>query len=196
MKTFSEILMKKSAAFLCLALATAFYACGDDSGSSSQDSPEDEAVLDASSSSGTGDKSSSSIEPIVDIKDGPVVDADSIDLSEYEQEGKVFDRRDKKSYNLLVSGITVWIDENLDYKTTHPMSTCYDYADSLCVKYGRLYSDVEEDLCPEGFKLPRAVDYQLLIESKDSYNAQYAGCTIRRQLHGPKRISDGVFRYW
>ena len=189
MKTFSEILMKKSAALLCLALATAFYACGDDSGSSSQDSPEDEAVLDASSSSGTGDKSSSSIEPIVDIKDGPVVDADSIDLSEYEQEGKVFDRRDKKSYNLLVSGITIWIDENLDYKTTHPMSTCYDYADSLCVKYGRLYSDVEEDLCPEGFKLPRAVDYRLLIESKDSYNAQYAGSCMA-QSESPMECSD------
>ena len=172
MKTFSDSLVKKSAAFLCMALVAVFYACGDDS-SSSQEPNEGDVVAESSSSGKKG--SSSSVEPIIDIKEGSVVDADSIDLSEFEPEGAVVDSRNRKSYDLLVSGITVWVNENLDYKTTHPMSTCYDYADSLCVKYGRLYTDVEKDICPDGFELPSAEDFKLLVESGDDYHAQYAG---------------------
>ena len=174
MKMFIEITMKKMPLILGVALVAFFSACGGDS-SSSQESEDENHAVESSSSGKKG--SSSSVEPIVDIKEGSVVDADSIDISEYEQEGKFFDKRNKKTYDLLVSGITVWINENLNFKPMHPISTCYDYADSLCVKYGRLYSE-NEDVCPEGFKLPRAVDYKLLLESKDSYNALYGGSCI------------------
>lgn len=181
MKASFEIMMKKLAAFLCVALVAMFYACGGDSSSSQEPNDGDSAA--ESSSSGKGGKkgSSSSVEPIVDIKEGSVVDADSIDLSEFEPEGSVVDSRTRTSYDLMVSGITIWVNENLNYKTTHPMSSCYDYTDSLCVKYGRLYFDVEKDICPDGYKLPSAEDYRLLVESKDSYNAQYAGSCMTQK---------------
>lgn len=181
MKASFEILMKKLAAFLCVALVAMFYACGGDSSSSQEPNDGDSAAESSSSGKGGNKGSSSSVEPIVDIKEGSVIDADSIDLSEFGEDGAVVDKRNRKSYDLLVSGITVWVNENLDYKTTHPMSTCYDYTDSLCVKYGRLYIDVEKDICPDGYKLPSAEDYRLLVESKDSYNAQYAGSCMTQK---------------
>lgn len=181
MKAFSRFATENVSVCLCVALMALLSACGDDSKTSSRVPEEDDLAVDESSSSNAQKGSSSSLETIVDVKEGSVVEADSIDVSEYLQEGSVLDKRNKRSYNLLVSGIGIWTDENIDYKTTSPKSTCYDYDDSLCVKYGRLYSDADKDICPEGFSLPRADDFRLLVESKEDYNAQYAGyCNERR----------------
>lgn len=180
MKTFYKDAMRKVPVFLCGALMTLLSACGDDSKTSSRAPEEESLVVDESSSSSVQKESSSSLEAIVDVVDGPVVEADSIDVSEYLQEGSVLDKRNKRSYDLLISEIDIWTNENIDYKTTSPKSTCYDYKDSLCVKYGRLYSNADKEVCPEGFRLPRVEDFWLLVESKKDYNAQYAGyCKTR-----------------
>ena len=180
MKMFYKDAMRKVSVFLCGTLMALLSACGDDSKTSSRVPEEESLVVDESSSSSAQKGSSSSLETIVDVVDGPVVEADSIDVSEYLQEGAVLDKRNKRSYNLLISEIDIWTNENIDYKTTSPKSTCYDYKDSLCVKYGRLYSNADKDFCPEGFRLPRVEDFRLLVESKKDYNAQYAGyCKTR-----------------
>ena len=184
MKMLSELVLKELIIALCGSALVLFSACGDDSNSSNDSEGDLSSAEESSSSEGGKGNSSSSVETIVDVKDGPVVDADSIDVNDYEQEGAVVDKRNKKSYELRYSGIYVWVDENLDYKTTHPMSTCYDYTDSLCVKYGRLYADAGDSLCPEGFTLPRAEDYRSLLESGDTFNAQYAG-TCKTQSEKP-----------
>ena len=191
MKTFSESMMKKIFAILNVVLVALFCACGNDSDSSHDPEEENPAVEESSSSSAHGDKgkSSSSVEAIVDVKEGAVVDADSIDLIEYAEEGSVVDKRNKKSYDLLVSGILVWTNENLDLNTTRPMSACYDYSDSLCAKYGRLYSNAEQSLCPDGFRLPLAGEYRLLLEYKEDYNKQFAGSCKTRE-DSPIACSD------
>jgi uncharacterized protein (TIGR02145 family) len=191
MKRFSEIMMKKIPVFLCGILAVLFCACGDDSDSSHDVEEDSPSVEENSSSSVSGGKgsSSSSIEAIVDVKEGSVVEADSIDLIEYAEEGSVVDKRNKKAYDLLVSGILVWTNENIDLKTTRPMSACYDYSDSLCAKYGRLYSNAEQSLCPDGFRLPLAGEYRLLLEYKEDYKKQFAG-SCKTQDDAPIVCSD------
>ena len=156
-------------------VAMALCACGDDDSSFLNDRDD----IESESSSGAKG-SSSSAETIVDVKDGPISETDSIDLSEYGQDDAVVDKDGGKVYNLMTSGITVWTLENLDSKAAHPTSTCYDYADSLCRDYGRLYSEVDDAgaLCPDGYEVPRAADYRLLLESKDDYKPVYAGSCV------------------
>lgn len=177
--------VKKTLLASCgIAIAMALYACGDDESDFLSDRDDVEAESSSSNSKGSGTKgSSSSVETIVDIKDGPISETDSIDLSEYGQDDAVVDRDGGKVYNLMTSGIDVWTLENLDSKAAHPTSGCYDYADSLCRDYGRLYLDDDDaaELCPDGFEIPRAVDYRLLLESKDDYKPVYAGsCEIEK----------------
>ena len=170
-----SMLKMKLFAFVFVALVVGtFSACGDDS-SSSQD-VENEISNEKSSSSGKK-VSSSSLESNVDIKEGPVSKTDSIDVSEYDENEIVKDKQSERTYNLLVSGLNVWTVENIDKKPVHPTATCYDYADSLCNDYGKLYTSEQssEDVCPEGFQIPKAKDWRLLLESKDDYQPQFAG---------------------
>jgi uncharacterized protein (TIGR02145 family) len=164
---------------VCVALiAGTFSACGEDS-TPFRDVENEISTAESSSSEKISGKkvSSSSLESNVDIKEGPVSRTDSIDVSEYDDNEIIKDKQSEKVYELLVSGINVWMAENLDYKPNHPISTCYDYADSLCRDYGRLYSSKQRDdiTCPEGYQLPKASDWRLLLESKDDYKPQFAG---------------------
>lgn len=160
-----------------VAMAMALYACGDDD--SEFLSNRDDIESESSSSAAKG--SSSSVETLVDVQDGPISETDSIDLSEYGQGSAVVDKDGGKVYTLMTSGVDVWTLENLDSKATHPTSTCYDYADSLCKGYGRLYLEVDDAaaLCPDGYEVPRAADYRLLLESKDDYKPVYAGSCVK-----------------
>ena len=175
--------IKKTLLASCgVAMAMALYACGDDD--SEFLSNRDDIESESSSSAGKGADakgSSSSVETIVDVKDGPISETDSIDLSEYGQGSAVVDKDGGKVYTLMTSGVDVWTLENLDSKATHPTSTCYDYADSLCKGYGRLYLEVDDAaaLCPDGYEVPRAADYRLLLESKDNYKPVYAGSCVK-----------------
>ena len=163
-------------ALACVGLFVAgtFSACGEDSSPFRDDESE---ILNEKSSSSIKKVSSSSLESNVDIKEGPVSRTDSIDVSGYDDNEIIKDKQSEKVYELLVSGINVWMVENLDYKPNHPISTCYNYADSLCRDYGRLYSSKQRDdiTCPEGYQLPKASDWRLLLESKDDYKPQFAG---------------------
>lgn len=179
MKNFFNFKMKKLPVILCGTLVALFAACGDDNGS-----PEnllDDSDVTESSSSAKKKTSSSSLEAIVDINEGSLNGADSIDVSEFDQEESVVDDRNKKTYEHIVSGLNVWMAENLDFQTAGNSSECYDYTDSLCVKHGRLYLNADRNVCPEGYVLPRAADFRLLLESKDKYQLQYAGsCSYQR----------------
>ena len=162
-------------ALACVALfACTFSACGEDS-SSSQDVENE--ISNEKSSSSVKKVSSSSLESNVDIKEGPVSNTDTIDVSEYDDNDIIKDKQSERVYELLVSGINSWMVENLDYKPNHPISTCYDYADSLCRDYGRLYSSKQrEDIsCPEDYQLPKASEWRLLLESKVDHKPQFAG---------------------
>ena len=177
--------IKKTLLASCgIAMAMALYACGDDD--SEFLSNRDDIESESSSSAGKGADakgSSSSVETIVDVQDGPISETDSIDLSEYGQGSAVVDKDGGKVYTLMTSGVDVWTLENLDSKAMHPTSTCYDYADSLCKGYGRLYLEVDDAaaLCPDGYEVPRAADYRLLLESKDDYKPVYAGSCVKRR---------------
>lgn len=170
--------IKKTLLASCgIAMAMALYACGDDD--SEFLSNRDDIESESSSSAAKG--SSSSVETLVDVQDGPISETDSIDLSEYGQGSAIVDKDGGKVYTLMTSGVDVWTLENLDSKATHPTSACYDYADSLCKGYGRLYLEVDDAaaLCPDGYEVPRAADYRLLLESKDDYKPVYAGSCVK-----------------
>lgn len=170
--------------FLCGTLLALFSACGDDSGPS--ETPKEETPVAEESSSSVSVKknsSSSGAEEIADVKEGTANKADSIDVSEFDQEGVVVDERNNRTYGVIASGINYWLIDNLNNKKIHQASTCYDYNDTLCFKYGRLYSNVAKgnDICPEGYELPSAEDYRALVASKDDYQLQYGGsCQTQR----------------
>lgn len=175
--------IKKTLLASCgIAMAMALYACGDDDSEFLSNRDDIESESSSSAGKGTDAKgSSSSVETIVDVQDGPISETDSIDLSEYGQGSAVVDKDGGKVYTLMTSGVDVWTLENLDSKAMHPTSTCYDYADSLCKGYGRLYLEVDDAaaLCPDGYEVPRAADYRLLLESKDDYKPVYAGSCVK-----------------
>lgn len=167
-----------------VAMAMALYACGDDDSEFLSNRDDIESESSSSAAKGADAKgSSSSVETLVDVQDGPISETDSIDLSEYGQGSAVVDKDGGKVYTLMTSGVDVWTLENLDSKATHPTSACYDYADSLCKGYGRLYLEVDDAaaLCPDGYEVPRAADYRLLLESKDDYKPVYAGSCVKRR---------------
>ena len=79
------------------------------------------------------------------------------------------DERDGKTYRVVRIGKLAWMAENLNYitaTTATDSSWCYDYADSNCVKYGRLYNwDTAMKACPEGWRLPTREDWNNLVKA-------------------------------
>jgi uncharacterized protein (TIGR02145 family) len=56
----------------------------------------------------------------------------------------------------------VWMAENLNINTEG--SSCYNYQDDYCKKYGKLYNwEAAKKVCPSGWRLPTDKDWELLI---------------------------------
>ena len=67
------------------------------------------------------------------------------------------DKRDGQEYRVIKIGGKKWIAENIRYNA--PESYCFD-----CEKFGRLYTwDQAFTACPEGFRLPRKHEWDVLI---------------------------------
>ena len=73
------------------------------------------------------------------------------------------DDRDSTNYKQVsIDGVT-WMAENLNFKTDS--SFCYNDDDSMCEKYGRLYTWASaKDACPAGWRLPSEEEWKALRE--------------------------------
>ncbi len=73
------------------------------------------------------------------------------------------DDRDSTSYKQVSIDGVKWMAENLNFKTDS--SFCYNDDDSMCEKYGRLYTWASaKEACPVGWRLPSDEEWKALRE--------------------------------
>lgn len=70
------------------------------------------------------------------------------------------DSRDGRAYKVENIGGKLWMAENLSYKM--PKSSCYDFKESNCKQYGRLYywEDAVKKACPKDFHVPTKEEWE------------------------------------
>lgn len=142
---------------LAASLLAVLFACGDDSSS----------VMEAPSKK----TESSSSESSSSWADGEIKDSSAIgEIIESGMgttnvvHGEFYDPVKHITYGTVQVGAYVWMTENVSYEAENSVSTCYDKSVLKCDSYGRLYERFKAvDVCPEGFFLPRKVDYEYLM---------------------------------
>lgn len=83
------------------------------------------------------------------------------------------DERDKQVYTLQMVGNTLWMAQDLNYKSGS--SKCFNDEDSNCSTYGRLYTySTATGICPAGWRLPTRDEAQAVIND-ESYPWSYSG---------------------
>ena len=135
--------------FFMTAMLFAFAACSDDSASASNSGEENlESSNDFEQESSSSAQSSSSWKEL----SSAVV----IDISQFKNDDTtVVDSVNNAVYSTVVIGPYKWIKETIRIESDSVKSTCYDYDDDNCEKYGRLYYNRYSigKVCPKGYSL-------------------------------------------
>ncbi|WP_295098542.1 fibrobacter succinogenes major paralogous domain-containing protein [uncultured Fibrobacter sp.] len=122
--------------------------------SSSSDTPE--------SSSSEAKSSSSSVTPQSSSSEKAESSSSKVTEPAEVTTGTMTDSRDGQTYKTVTIGTQTWMAENLNYEIFG--SYCYDYDDSNCAKYGRLYTWATAlESCPVGWHLPTKAEFETLF---------------------------------